>query len=138
MTSTREANNEHAPLPGILATVAATLLLASEISDGLERQLGLDLFSLVFALILATTLVSLGMVLGYDVLQWPQLRSRTPSRTTTTAALLGLGAGALTLIVIGHLHHPPAADGWLGTAGGLLMLVAALANHDAAHPPLRA
>lgn len=131
------AEDGRATLAGTLATLAATLLLASEISDGLERQVGLSLFSLVFALILATLLVCLGLILGYDLLQWPRLQRHKPSRAKTTVALLGLGAGTLTLIAIEHLHRLPAADGWLGTAGGLLMLAAALANHDTGrHRPL--
>jgi len=106
-----------------------TLLVASEICDGLEPEVGLSEFSLVFALILATLIVSLMLMLGYDVLQWPPVGSRSPSRATATAALMGLGVGPLVLIGVAHLHHRPDAAAWLGTTGAALMLAAALANH---------
>jgi drug/metabolite transporter (DMT)-like permease len=119
---------------GALASAAATLLIASKLADLLEPELGFDIFNLVLAFAVAFMLVGFGLVLGYDLLQTRALRSHAPSPATTTALLLVFGTGALVLIGVEHLDQPPSVDGWLGIAGGLLMLVAGLANRHRLHP----
>jgi hypothetical protein len=130
-----EEPSERPPLAGALATVAATFLIASKLSDLLEPELGFDIFNLVLAFTVAFMLVGFGLVLGYDLLQTRALRSHAPSPATTTALLLAFGTGALVVIGIEHLYQPPAVDGWLGIAGALLMLMAGLANRHRPHRP---
>jgi hypothetical protein len=120
------------------------LLIASKLSDMLEPGLGFDIFNLVLAFTIAFVLVGYGLVLGYDLLQTRALRSHVPRPSTTTAVLLGFGSIALLGIGVEHLHEPPALDGWLGIAGGLLMLVAGITNghrlpqrHQLTHVRLR-
>jgi len=122
-------------IPGVLASAAAILLIASKLTDLFEPDLGFDTFNLVIAFTLSFVLVGYGVVLGYDLLQTHALRSHAPSRSTTTAGLLALGIGALAVIGIEHLHTLPATDGWLGIAGALLMLAAGIANRPISHSP---
>lgn len=116
------------PLAGTLASVAAILLIAAKVCDLLEPQLGFDVFNLALAFTVASILVGYGLVLGYDLLQTRALRSRRPSPSTTTAVLLVVGGGAVALMGVEQLDQLPAVDGWLGIAGGLLMLAAGVAN----------
>ena len=127
--------DDRLPLAGALASAAATLLVASKLCDLLEPDLGFDIFNLVLAFTVAFVLVGYGFVFGYDLLQTRALRSRAPSPSTTTAILLAFGSGALIVIGVEHLHQLPATDGWLGISGGLLMLVAGLANRYDGHRP---
>jgi drug/metabolite transporter (DMT)-like permease len=127
------------PLPGALATAAVMLLIASKISDWLEPDLGFDAFNLVLALTVGFGAACLIAALTYDILNSHRMQRRpTTSQIPATTILVTLGAAAVALIGIEHLHHLPAVDGWLGIAGGLLMLTAALANHQAParHRPL--
>jgi hypothetical protein len=129
----KEERSDRPPLAGTLASAAATLLIASKLSDLLEPELGLDIFNLALAFTFASMLVGYGLVLGYDLLHTRALRSRVPSPAATTGVLLAFGSGALIVIGVEHLNQLPAVDGWLGIAGGLLMLVAGITNRH--RPP---
>ena len=130
--------SERMPLPGVLATTGVMLLVASKMSDWLEPYLGFDVLNIAFAFTVALTAASLIAALTYDLLNSRAARSRSrPSHTATTSILVTAGTAALAVFGIEHLHHRPALDGWLGVAGGLLILAAALANHRGAgrHSP---
>jgi drug/metabolite transporter (DMT)-like permease len=137
--SMHRVESQRMPLPGALATTAVTLLIASKISDWLEPYVGFDAFNLALALTVGFGAARLIAALTYDLLDSrPAQRRSTTSQIPATSILVTLGTAALGLIGVEHLHHLPAVDGWLGVAGGLLMLTAALANHQGPgrRPPL--
>jgi hypothetical protein len=128
-----DQRSDRPPIAGALASAAATLLIASKLSDLLDPGLGFDIVNLVLAFTVAFVLVGYGLVLGYDLLQTRALRSHVPRPSTTTGVLLALGSAALVLIGFEYLHEPPTVDAWLGIAGGLLMLVAGVTNGPRLH-----
>jgi hypothetical protein len=124
---------------GLVAALGVGLMVAGEIADRLEVDLGLDLINLILASLFAALAVSVVVLLGDSLITAIARRSgRRPSQRLVTLLLTLAGAATAGWIVIGHLSHPLALDGWLGLGGSLLLLIAALAHHHLPPGPGRA
>jgi hypothetical protein len=122
----------------LLAFAGIGLLLASELVDRLERlegDIGFGALNLILAVLLATLVVCAAAIVGDSVLAAAEQRiGRRPGARLVTP-LLGVCAGAAAIgILVAHLRHPLALDGWVGLAGSLLLVIAAVAYH---HLPAR-
>jgi hypothetical protein len=116
---------------GLMAAVGAGLLVASELADRLEVDLGLSVIGLTLSMLLAVLIVSTGALLGDSLLRAVETRSgRRPSPRLVTSLLTVSGGPTVVWILIRHLSHPLALDGCLGLAGGLLLALTALAHHQ--------
>ncbi len=122
---------------GLLAICGSTLVGASELADRLEPYAGLDMLTIVIALLIATLATLICALAGDSLLEMAERRLGHRPGARRAAMLLALaGAVAVIAIVIGHLRHLPALDGWLGLAGGTLLLAAAAAHHHSQHATL--
>jgi hypothetical protein len=121
-----------------VAASGAALLITSELADRLEVDLGLDVINLVLSTLFALLIVSTGALLGDSLLTAVERRSgRRPSPRLITTLLTLSGAPTAVWILIGHLSHPLALDGWLALSGSMLLVLAALANHQLPPSPRR-
>ncbi len=119
------------PLTVALATTATMLLAASKIADVLNAGFEFDPVNLIFAFPVAAAAALLLTALTHDILNSRPLQARKSPRTATTSLLTAIGTLALAIIAVEHPDRLPGIDGWIGVAGGLLMLAAAAADH---HP----
>jgi drug/metabolite transporter (DMT)-like permease len=126
-------------LAGSLTLAGITLLGASELADRLEPNLGFNVINLYIAFSIAAFLVCVGALVGDTILAAVERRSgRRPGAQHVTLLLAVPGAAAIADILAQHLRHPPALDGWLGLAGGILLLIAAGLHHLTSRQPSRA
>jgi hypothetical protein len=121
----------------LLAFGGVGLLIASELTDRLERVdggLGMNALNLTVASLLALIVVSTTALAGDTVLAYAERHlGRRPGARLLAPLLTAAGAAALSAIVIEHLRHGPALDGWIGIAGGALLLLAAITHHRLLH-----
>lgn len=131
------AAREAAPLTrgwiGLTAFAGIGLLLASELIDRLDRlegAFGLGALNLIFALPVATIIVCTAALVGDWALAMTARRKGHPARAHLVTPLLALG-GAIPAggVLLAHLHHRLALDGWVAFAGSLLVILAAFAHH---------
>jgi hypothetical protein len=118
---------------GVLAFVGIGLLLASELVQCLERlegDLGLGALNTIPALLIATLVVGVAALVGDTVLDAAERRlGRRPGARLVAPLLAVWGGAAATAILLVHLYHPLALDGWIGLAGSLLLVIAAVVRH---------
>jgi hypothetical protein len=134
----RRGRERAASLAGILALAGITLLGASELADRLEPDVGFNVIGLYFAFSIAAIVACGGALLGDSALSAIERRAgRRPGAQHVTLLLAVPGGVATAEILAHHLQHPPALDGWLGLAGGLLLLTAACLRHLSPHPTSR-
>jgi CDP-diglyceride synthetase len=114
-------------------------LLASELVERLERlegDVGLGALNLIFATMIATIVVCAAALAGDTVLAAAERRmGRRPGARLVTPLLAVCGATAATGILVAHLRHPLALDGWVALAGSLLLAIAAVAHHHLPDAP---
>jgi hypothetical protein len=121
---------------GVITSVGIALLLASELVDRLERlerlegPIGLSALNLLFAMLIATLIVCTAALVGDWALTVTKRRTgRTPGTRLVTPFLALAGAAAACGILVAHLHHRLALDGWVALLGSLLLEIAAFAHH---------
>lgn len=121
---------------GLLAFTGIGLLIASELIELLERvegEFGLVALNLVFAVPLAALVVCTAALAGDSVLALAERRiGRRPGARLVTPLLGACGGAAAIAILTAHLSRSLALDGWLGLAGSLLVMLAAVAHHHIA------
>jgi hypothetical protein len=123
-----------ASLPGPLPLAGITLLVASEFTDRLEPEIGVNVINLYFAFSIAALVACVGALVGDTILSAIERRSGQRIGATHVALLLAVpGAAAIAEILAHHLHRPPALDAWFGLAGATSLLIAA-AVHRLARP----
>jgi hypothetical protein len=121
-----------------VAAIGAGLLVASELADRLEVDLGLDVINVSLSVWFALLIVSTGALLGDSLLTAVERRSGQRTSPGLITSLLTLsGAAPAVWILISHLSHPLALDGWLALGGSVLLVLAALANHQLPPRPRR-
>ena len=126
-------------LVALLSFGGAGLLIASEITDRLERVEG-DLeptaLNLAIATPLALLVVSLAALLGDSLLARAERRSGRRPGARLLGPLLTVAGGAVgSAIIVYHVRHAVALDGWMGLSGSALLLLAALAHHRLPRTP---
>jgi hypothetical protein len=126
---------------GLLAFVGIGLLVASGLLERLERledDSGIGWVNLFLAMLIATIVVCTAALVGDSVLTAAERRKgRRPGTRLMTPLLAVCGGAAASGILIDHLRHPLALDGWIALGGSLLLAIAAVAHHrlpDAATP----
>jgi hypothetical protein len=124
------------PTVAPLAFAATELLLISELVDRLEHledNVVIGWLNLTFATMVATVIVCALALIGDSALDSAERRiGHRPGSRSLTPLLATGGCAALCGILAAHLSHPLALDGWIGLAGALLLLVAAVHRHAAA------
>ncbi len=119
---------------GLLAAAGSGLLIAGELTDALEADLGLTVFNLLLSSLLAVLIVSTGALVGDSLLTAVNNRfGWQPNRRLITASLMFAGAPVTIWILIGHFSRPLRLDGGIGLAGGVMLVLAALAHHGLPH-----
>jgi hypothetical protein len=120
----------------LLAFAGIELLLISELVERLERledNLGVGWLNLTLATLVATVIVCALALIGDSALNMGARRiGHRPGARLLTPLLAAAGGTAVCGILATHLTHPLALDGWVGLAGALLLLVAAVHRHAAA------
>jgi hypothetical protein len=110
--------------------------LISELVDrleGLEDNLGVGWLNLTLATLVATLVVCTLALIGDSALNTGARRiGHRPGARLLTPLLAAVGGTALCGILATHLTDPLALDGWIGLAGALLLLIAAVQRHAAA------
>lgn len=118
---------------GLLAFTGIGLLLASELVERLERlegDVGPGALNLIAAMMIATIVVCTAALAGDSALAAAERRiGRRPGARLVTPLLAVCGGAAAIGILVAHLSHPLALDGWVGLAGSLLLVIAAVAYH---------
>ena len=118
---------------GVITSAGLALLLASELVDRLERvegPVGLSALNLLFAMLIATLIVCTAALVGDWALTVTKRRTgRGPGGRLVTPLLALAGAVPACGILVAHLHHRLALDGWVALLGSLLLEAAAFAHH---------
>jgi hypothetical protein len=114
-------------------------LLASELVERLERlegAVGEGVLNPMVAVLIATLVVCAAALVGDSILAAAERRmGRRPGARLVTPLLAVCGGAAATGILVAHLRHPLALDGWVGLAGSLLLVIAAVAHHHLPDAP---
>lgn len=123
----------------LLALTGLGLLLASELTDQLERlegEVGLAALNLILGTMFATIVVCAAALVGDSLVAAAERRiGRRPGAPLVTPLLAVCGGATVTGILAAHMSHPIALDGWVGLLGGLVLVIAAVAHH---HLPVAA
>jgi hypothetical protein len=134
--SSKPGRADARPTVALLAFAATELLLISELVDRLEHlegNLGIGWLNLTFATMVATVIVCALALIGDSALNTAERRiGHRPGSRSLTPLLATAGGTALSGILAAHLSRPLALDSWIGLAGALLLLVAAVHRHATA------
>lgn len=92
--------------------------------------MGMGAINLTVASLLSSLFVGTAALIG----DWALARAerhlgRRPGARLVTPLLAAVGAVSACGIVIDHVRHAPALDGWTGISGSVLLLLAAIAHH---------
>lgn len=113
----------------LLAFAGLWLLLTGgliEAFEQLEGDAGVGWVNLTFAVTLATIVVCVVALIGDSALRAVDRRmGRRPGARLVKPGLAIAGAVAFLTILVAHIGHHLALDGWIGGAGALVLLAAA-------------